>query len=107
MTLEIQNVTSRKELQFPMILRQMTEEEAKEYHKNKRIAAIRNFAERRPRPKLDPYADFDDLNIEQQEWVEGQLNESRSWERWHGMIEEWEPWNRYGQPVNIWRYYKK
>ena len=35
MTLEIQSATIKKELQFPMMLKQMTEQETKEYHLKK------------------------------------------------------------------------
>jgi hypothetical protein len=32
MTLEIHTVTTRKELEFPMMVKQMTDKETKEYH---------------------------------------------------------------------------
>jgi hypothetical protein len=51
MTLEIQikHVTVRKELQFPIMLRQMTDKETKEYHLKKLSELIKKSLEKNPR----------------------------------------------------------
>ena len=88
---------------------EMTEEEAKAYHKHKRRQIILDYATRQlQRTDIDKETDFEELIWFQEPWVETRMSgPPRSWERWDGMIEEWEPWNMFGEPVNRWRYYKK
>jgi hypothetical protein len=114
MTLEIQPVSVRKDLglEFPMVLKQMTEQEAKEYHRNRRKQIILDYAKRQKQKQRsvtqkEKDKDFEEID-EFQTWIEARINEpAKSWERWDGMIEEWEPWDRFGNPVNRWRRYYK
>jgi hypothetical protein len=73
-----------------------------------RIQKIKEYAERqKKRTAAEKENDFQDIDEFQNEWVEARMKgPRRSRERWDGMIEEWEPWNRFGEPVNRWRRYK-
>jgi hypothetical protein len=46
---------------------------------------------------------------EQKRWALRKLKKgSRSWERWDGMIGEWQSWSKItSEFINIWRCYKK
>lgn len=78
-------------------------------HKNKsfaqeRISEILDFANRQFTEKKK---DFHRLNEEQEGWVKRKMAAPAwTWEMWDGLIEEWTPWSSFGEPINVWRYYK-
>jgi hypothetical protein len=85
-----------------------------ELQKDKSFARIRaqkilNYATKQAQKSFtDKEKEFEVIDEYQHAWVDHRMKGSaRSWARWNGVIEVWEPWNRYGEPVNIWRYYKK
>ena len=70
---------------------------------------ILDYATRqKQRTEAEQENDFQDITEHQAELIERRIKgNARSWERWDGMIEEWTPWNRFGEPINQWRRYKK
>jgi hypothetical protein len=90
MTLEIKAETKRNE------------QEA-EIRRQKILAYAETQAQRTDEEKENDFHDSDEY---QAEWVERKIKSQR-WERCNGMIEEWTPWNRFTEPINQWRYYKK
>jgi hypothetical protein len=88
-------------------LTQVINQELPDYKQIRRLK-IEAYAKRQEqRTDVEKENDFQQIDEFQAEWFEKRMKgNARSWERWHGMIEEWEPWNRYGEPVNIWRYHK-
>jgi len=88
---------------------QIHEHEAESDYAEIRRLKIVAYAERQnQRTDIEKENDFQDIYEFQNKWIEHKINEpSRSWERWDGTFEEWEPWNRFGETVNIWRRYKK
>jgi hypothetical protein len=59
------------------------------------------------RTDTEKEAEFEGLNEEQEKWSKKRLAVLNwTWQRWDGDIEEWIPWNRYGEPINEWRFYK-
>jgi hypothetical protein len=96
MTLEIQAVTYRKELQYPIMLRQMTDEEFKAYHRKRLEKLFKKSAEQIPQQQS--------RNQEQKKWIKRKMNQpTECWKRWDGIVEEWTPWGMFGDPINIWR----
>jgi|GEM_PF-6181244 len=77
----------------------------------RRNSQIKNYSICRKSKKLSGShneKDFVELDEYQQQCVDHRMKgNARSWEPSNGIIEEWTPWNRYGEPINIWRYYKK
>jgi hypothetical protein len=76
-----------------------------------RIQKILEYAERqKKRTSAEKENDFQAIDEFQQGWVDARIKGSkRSWEVWNAddqVKEEWEPWDRYGQPVNRRRRYK-
>jgi len=75
-----------------------------------RIKKIREYAERQERrTEAEKQNDFQEVTEEQQGWINHRINApARTWERWNAdkVREVWEPWNRFGEPVNRWRYIK-
>lgn len=82
-----------------------------------RIKKILEYAAKQAkRTTAEKAADYQVIDEFQNVWVEARIRAPASkWQRWwwsedrpdSKVIEEWEPWNRFGEPVNIWRYYKK
>ena len=79
----------------------LKDEEIREYHLKKLYELSKDLEFVVPQLREPSY--------EQKQWLVNRLKGSaRSWERWHGMIEEWTPFSRIdGQFINIWREYKK
>jgi hypothetical protein len=65
MTLQIQYATSRKELQFPIMLKQMTEQETKEYYLKKLFELSKKSLGKLPH--------LGEPNQEQKEWIKRKL----------------------------------
>jgi hypothetical protein len=59
------------------MLRQMTGEETKTYHRNKSYQISKKLR------KLDQYDDFDYPSIEQRKWVIRRLKRSNTWPKVH------------------------
>ena len=90
MTLEIQYVTIKRELQYPMMLKQMTDEETKEYH-------LKKFAEWGKKWEQECKGELvfgvdgniyrngkllaEKPNYEQKAWVLRKLKKPNSWRR--------------------------
>jgi hypothetical protein len=57
---------------------------------------------------LGQIPELDELSDEQGQWTDRKMScPLICWERWDGIIEEWMPWNGFGEWVNVWRHYKK
>ena len=82
--------------------------EYNEFDKIRRQKILDYAARQAKRTAAEKAKDCQDIDEFQNASVEARIRAPAStWERWDGMIEEWEPWNRFGEPVNKWRYYKK
>jgi hypothetical protein len=85
-------------------------EKEKESFSKVRIQKIKEYAERqKKRTAEEKENDFQLIDEFQREWIDTRIQGSnRSWERWNAdkVNEEWEPWDRFGEPVNRRRYYK-
>jgi hypothetical protein len=84
--------------------------ELPDYKEIRRLKILEYAKRQKQRSVIDTENDCQDITECQQEWVEARINirkPASSWERWDGMIDEWTPWNRFGEPINQWRYYKK
>src|SRR4249920_2113242 len=101
MTIEVMPAEEKKQIQSMQTtaiqLKQMTEEENKAYHMQRRRRIILDYAAKHvQRTIIDREVDFEKLTWFQEHWVQTKMSgTARSWERWGGMIEGWEPWNRY------------
>jgi hypothetical protein len=86
------------------------EDKGKTYS-DRRIQKIRGYAARQmQRIEAEKENDFQNVDEHQQEWFDGRMmGNARRWEVWDSdqVREEWEPWNRFGEPFNKWRYHKK
>lgn len=78
-------------------------------HTERRIKKILEYAKRQElRSVTEKEKDFEDINEFQNHWIKARMEgPASSWKRWGGVIDEWTPWSRLGEPVNIWRYYRK
>jgi len=96
----VAQLLKRQELQFPIQVNVMTDEETKEFHlKRLYELSIKSIGKI---PLLE------ESSNEQKEWILHRLHAPDwTWQRWHDMIEEWTPWNRFGKWVNVWRCYNK
>jgi hypothetical protein len=75
----------------------------------RRLKILEYAARQRKQTKADKRKDSRRLTEYQKIWVENRMNGSkRSWDRWNAdeVREEWEPWDRYGEPISIWRFHK-
>jgi hypothetical protein len=78
------------------------------FRENRRIKILEYAQRYSKRTDTEKESDFEDINEEQEEWVKKRITApSWAWQRWDGIIEEWTPWNRFGDPINQWRCYKK
>lgn len=73
-------------------------------YSQRRIDKILDYAARqRNKSKFDKNRDFQRLTLNEKNWVERRMKgPQRSWERWNGEIEVWEPWGFLGSPINKW-----
>jgi len=79
-----------------------------DYSELRRQKIIAYAKRRKLRSNKEKENDFHAIDEYQDEWIEYRMSgPARSWERWDGVVEEWTPWNRFGEPINQWRYYKK
>jgi hypothetical protein len=78
------------------------------FHEIRRQKIYEYARRQEQRSVTDKEKDVEQIDEFQNAWVEARIKgPASSWERWDGMIEEWTPWNRFGEPINQWRYYKK
>jgi hypothetical protein len=74
-----------------------------------RIRKIRDYAQRQSKRSItDKKHDYQNLTEEQKKWVKTRMvSPAWTWLTFNGdhVLEEWEPWDRYGEPVNRWRCY--
>jgi hypothetical protein len=71
MTLEIQPVTNRKELEFPIMLCKMTDEETKEYH----LKRLKELSDK----SLGEIPQLDEPTEEQSKWMHFRLSRANRW----------------------------
>lgn len=86
------------------------------FAKQRRLEALQRYARKQERrTAAQKQQDFQHIDEFQEQWVQTKMKirgSAKSWQRWwwddnrpeSHIIEEWEPWDRYGNPVNIWRY---
>jgi len=72
---QIHRRRAEQELFYPIILKKMTEDETKQYHRKKLYEMTKNLR------RLNLYDDFDYQTIEQRDYVEYRMNHPETWPR--------------------------
>ena len=86
-----------------------TQKEKESFSKIRRQKILEYAERQKKRTAAEKENDYQEIDEFQSEWVDTTMKGSkRSWEVWNAdqVKEEWEGWNRYGEPVNKRRYYK-